>query len=226
MAKVNMTIKKELSEEEFERLLNAFKEELHNNADPDFLAHCLEIYIKELTPAEAVHVLYVKSDNQLETKHEDKPITIELSGTKGIIKQCLQSKEAHIANDVQRDPYYTESIDNVFSYEVKNLLVMPLYDISQNIFALVWAAIPKGNINQFITKDIEHLTTLINLISYTPPRAEKRKERVKEEKKAPSEKTADTDSSVSEPSQPQTKKPVEAPALIKKIKSIFSKSGK
>jgi GAF domain-containing protein len=187
-------------------MLHFFKEDLHNNTDPDALSRCLENYTRELTPAQAIHILYLKEVNTLETKTSDQVITLKIDHEKSLIKECLHNKKPQLINDIRRDPIYNERIDNVFSYELKNLLLMPLYDINHNIFALLWAGIPKGDINQFITQDIEHLQKLTAELSYVSPRENKENKENKEEL------------TINKTTR------IEPPALIKKIKSIFSKS--
>jgi len=237
MIKVNKTsIKKELSPEEIERLLAYFQEELHNNTNMESLAYTLRNYVQKLTPANYVHTLYIKDDHTLETMIDDVPTSIDIGTSKGLLKRCLQTKEPQLTNDTNRDPYYDEPVDNVFAYPLKNLLVMPLYDIHDEPFGLLWMGIPKGDINQFITQDVEHLQQLISLISYVAPKEDEPKQEEQEEETIPVEAPQDTESvsrSVEDATGHSTKTPVQpskektkAPSLMGKIRSIFAKPKK
>jgi len=235
MIKVNKTsIKKELSPEEIERLLAYFQEELHNNTDTESLTYTLRNYVQKLTPANYVHTLYIKDDHTLETIIDEVPTSIDIGASKGLLKRCLQTQEPQLTNDTNRDPYYDEPVDNVFAYPLKNLLVIPLYDIHNNPFGLLWMGIPKGDINQFITQDVEHLQQLISLISYVAPKEESEpKQKQQEEETIPVAVPQDTESASKptedntghstetpiEPSEEKTK----APSFLGKIRSIFAK---
>ncbi|MRI57976.1 MAG: hypothetical protein C6H99_00540, partial [Epsilonproteobacteria bacterium] len=114
MAKIiNPTIKKELSKEEFEQLLNSYKKEISNCDDFESVSTILENYTKALTPAHMVHLIRVSQH----PKKEDNTLTlsVESIGQRGLIGQCLNKKEALYTNDVNRDPYYDHEIDNPFS---------------------------------------------------------------------------------------------------------------
>ena len=222
-----MEIKKELSSEEFEQLITAFKEEVHNNADLDFLARTLDIYIREITPAKKTYLFHLKDEIHLETIHNENKTLIDLSTSRGMLKRCIQTKEPQLTNDIKRDSNYEEDTDNIFSYNLKNLLIMPLYDINKNIFALMWIGIPKKDINQFIAEDLAHVQTLIDQISYVTP-LDTIKEESPEDEEVTSGSIKGTEKNkehiMADSPQKNHNKKVEAPALIKKIKSFFYKS--
>ena len=164
MAKIiNTAIKKEVTKEEFEKLYNSFIEEIQQSENPDQITQILVEYTKALTPAKMVHVFELKQ-NHLQTKIQDDIVSIKLDNEKGLIGRCLKTQEPQVTNDIRRDPYYDENIDNTFSYELKNLLIMPLFDEEKKLKALIWAGIPKNDINQFIAKDIKYLQKLTSAV--------------------------------------------------------------
>jgi hypothetical protein len=240
MEKVTVNIKKELSVDKFEQLLHTFKEELHNNTDIPSLNRAMDIYVKEITPAKHTHLLYLSSPSSLEVYTKEGKSVIDISTSKGMIQQCIQTQKPLYTNDIRREKNYEEKTDNIAGYPLKNLLLLPLFDINNHIFGLLWAAIPKGDINQYIPKDIEYLTRLSEQISYviSPQNTQKeidsepveenppKEDKNKVEEKEVEEKTEITIEKESVTKEKHEKASNEAPALIKKIRSIFSRGNK
>jgi len=210
MKKIEIKIKKELSSEELSRLINTFKEEVHNHTDAEFLSRTFAHYVKELTPAQFVHLFFM-TDDKLTLFLIDTPQTTVDTSLKSLISECVKTGEAQLVNDIRRSPLYTPAIDNLFDYDLKNILLVPLYDINESLFAFLWAGIPKKDINQFIQKDIDNITLLAKQLSYIKPQTIKSKP---EEEKEESLKESQKDKN-------HTAKPSETNSLTNKIKSLF-----
>jgi len=213
MAGIQMDIQKELIQEELDQILVAFQESIKGNIDLDLLLKTLKIFVKEITPAKEIHLLILSNENSFEISDIENGIPIDLSSSQGMISRCLNRKEPQFTNDVNRYKEYDKKIDNIFDYNLKNLLIMPVQDINNELFAILWAGIPKGDLNQYISADIEHLVQLLDHIEYTMPR-EKREEEIKHSEEFNSYKEEKLDS-------PDTLKEykVESPILVKKIQS-------
>jgi len=240
MSPLKIEIKKELSVSEFDQIISSFKEELRNNTDIESLTRAFNIYIKEITPAKHISLLQLSSPSELITIHNGKTITIDISNSKGMLAQCIKTEEPQFTNDIKRHPSYEEKTDNIFDYELKNLLLFPLFDINNKIFAVLWAGIPKGDINQYIAQDIEHIKTLCEQITYVVPVENNKTETPSiPEPEAVQETPSKEVAAVEKDTKPSQKKEEikskqlkesspkdNAPKLVKKIKSLFSRTKK
>ena len=165
---MDFTIKKELSQEELFQLLNTFKTDVDNVTDIQSLSIILETYVQTLTPAQHVHLFQINDDKKLLYSVENPSLpAISLSEKKGMVIKCIKDNIPVSANDVKRNSEYNPEVDNIFGYDLKNLLVMPLYDDNRIIFAVLWAGILKNDINQFIHKDIKNINMFVEHIHFS-----------------------------------------------------------
>ena len=211
----NSTTKRELSDEELFHLSQAFKDEIHNNTNIEFLAHIFETYVKKLTPAQFVHLFLLNKENGLYIVNDPQKRSIIPSPSKSILSECLQTDAPQLINDIKRSARYDHTIDNPFEYDLKNLLLLPLHDSNNAPFAVIWAGIPKGNIKQFIQKDIDNVTLLAKQISYVKPSTS--------ESKAKKESEIQEDQTKNESNTIET---TDSTTFVKKIKSLFFKKYK
>jgi len=178
MASVQAEVQKELTQEEFDYVLAAFEKSINDNIDLNLLSRTLETFVKEITPAKEIHLLGFSEKNDSVVSDIENNIHIDLSSSQGMISTCSKKKEPQITNDVDRYNGYDVKVDNAYDYNLKNLLILPLQDVNENLFAVLWAGIPKGDINQYISRDIEHLTQLLNKIKYVMPQEEDKAKKI------------------------------------------------
>ena len=212
----NITTTKELSDEELFHLSKTFKDEIHNNTDIELLGDIIETYVRKLTPAQFVHLFLLNKNSSLSIVNDPEKRSIIPSPSKSILAECLQTDEPQLVNDIKRSTHYDHTIDNPFEYDLKNLLVLPLHDINNTPFALIWAGIPKGNIKQFIQEDIDNVTLLVKQISYVKPSTSESK--AEEKHKTQEEGQTKNESN--------TIKTTDSTTFVKKIKSLFFKKYK
>jgi len=216
MADVQLKVQKALTREELDHMVTAFQESINGNTDLAFLSRTLDVFVKEITPAKEIHFLLVSQENDFEILDIKNNVNIDISSSQGLIRTCLKQKKPRFVNDVNRYSGYDEKIDNIFKYDLKNLLIMPLQDIDNNLFAILWAGIPKGDLNQYIREDIDHVIQLLDQIVYTIPEEKKEEEIKVSEIVNHNEKKNINFSDTSE------KQKVESPILIKTIQSWLS----
>ncbi len=214
MASVQAEVQKELTQEEFDYVLAAFEESINDNIDLDLLSRTLKTFVKEITPAKEIHLLGFSEKNDSVVSDIENNIHIDLSSSQGMISTCYKKKEPQFTNDVDRYNGYDVKVDNAYDYNLKNLLILPLQDVNENLFAVLWAGIPKGDINQYISRDIEHLTQLLHKIEYVIPQEEDKAKEIDQSKEM-------YQSALKEIDHIKSKKynKVESPILVQKIQS-------
>lgn len=159
-------VKKELSEEEFRKLISSFEHKFKKVDDfSDFTSEC-EKMTQKITPAKEAFVLIVKPDTQefeLPTLNKKIPMEIEIES---IISECYKSKQPFLINDVTRGFLYNETIDNFLDLNIKDILLIPIVEDSaeNNVSAILWMAITKGSWNQFTQLDLDYMAKFAEMI--------------------------------------------------------------
>ena len=154
-----IVIKKELTEEEFNEIIVVCEARFAEVHDLYEISLGCEEKTKEISPAKEALVLLVNDNKKsLDTVTLDKQISIDLK-KESILSECYQSKQPLIVNDVTRSFLYREKIDNFLDCQIKDLLLIPIVDDSadKNVMAIIWAAITKGEWNQYTQKDIDYM---------------------------------------------------------------------
>jgi hypothetical protein len=179
--KEKVEIKKELSEIAFKEILAVFQESIKEEENIYELGKYFQEFVKKITPAKEVHLIIVtESSKTLETVTFEKNITIDISSGRGVLAKCYQNKEALFSNDIVRDTYYNEKIDNFLDYSIKNLLVVPLFDKAKdkNVWGIIWAAIPYKDWNKYMQSDIDYMMQVSQLNKKMITKKDAQKEKI------------------------------------------------
>ena len=160
MKKIKIDIKKELTEEEFKEIITGCENNFDHISDIKSIILGCEEKTKDIIPAKEVHILLPKPENkeyEIVTLQKRIPMHLDRGG---LVAECYQTKQALIVNDVTQSFLYKEKYDNFLKLDVKDLLVLPVLDDSEqkNILAILWAVIPKGSLNQYTQRDLEYMT--------------------------------------------------------------------
>jgi len=153
-------IKKELTEEEFKDLVFVCEQRFEQENEIIKIALGCEEKTKEITPAKEAYVLLAQLENkEFEIVTLDKNIPIDIH-KESILMECYKTKQPLLINDVTRSFLYREKIDNFLNLELKDLLLIPIVDDSneKKVLAIMWAAITKGSWNQYTQKDLDYMT--------------------------------------------------------------------
>ncbi len=153
-------IKKELTEEEFKDIVIVCERDFNEVTDITKAVLSCEIKAKSITPAEEVFILLFNSDTkEFEIPTHDKTVPFNIKQD-SILSECYKSKQALFVNDITRSLIYNKKIDNFLNLNLKNLLLIPILDDSneRNILAIMWMAILSDSWNQYTQKDLEYMT--------------------------------------------------------------------
>jgi len=111
-----------------------------------------------LTNADRCSVWMVSEDKKtLWTKVSQGIEPIEISIEKGIVGASVLNKEKIIIDDVYNDPRFDSSIDKATGYTTKSMLVIPMFDIEDEVIGVFQAINHKGTIEVFEKRDMERL---------------------------------------------------------------------
>jgi len=147
----NITIKQELSEEEFQKIISFCESYSNNHNKNESITFCSE-KTKEIIPADDAGILFFTlSKEHISLSSHDKNIIINASfEEESAILNACKLKQPLIINDASRSFLYNDKIDNFHNLRVKSILLVPIMDKSKtkNVIALIWAVIAKGNLNQ------------------------------------------------------------------------------
>jgi hypothetical protein len=117
--------------------------------------------VKRTIPAKEIHILLIsESEKIVETITLSQNIKIDMFTAPSMLLQCYESKEALFSNDIDRDKYYNSKIDNFLDYPLKNLLLTPLLSEENKCLGIIWAVIPKKDLNQYTQLDLRYMTQL------------------------------------------------------------------
>lgn len=156
----NITIKQELSEEEFQKIISFCESYSNNHNKNESITFCSE-KTKEIIPADDAGILFFTlSKEHISLSSHDKNIIINASfEEESAILNACKLKQPLIINDASRSFLYNDKIDNFHNLRVKSILLVPIMDKSKtkNVIALIWAVIAKGNLNQYTQKDIDYI---------------------------------------------------------------------
>lgn len=160
MKPIQIQIKKELTEDEFKDLIVVCEKKFEKIDKMQDIALGCEEKTKEITPASEAYVLLPKPDkNEFEIITLKKNIPMGLD-KESILSECYQTKQPLMINDVTRSFLYQEHADNFLNIELKDLLLIPIVDDSneKEVLAIIWAATARGSWNQYTQKDIDYMT--------------------------------------------------------------------
>ena len=158
--KKNIKIKKELNDKEFKQIILRCEEDLIKKNDLISVAKRCEEAIKEITPATEAAFLIVKPEEKIfhaVTQKQDIPLNPK---QENVLMECYNTKQSLMINDATRSFLYREKIDNFLGIELKDLMLVPVFNDSKerNVLAILWSAIPKGSWNQYTQKDLDFMT--------------------------------------------------------------------
>ena len=201
-----LKIKHEPTAEAVKESLKKFRQELQECADLSSLQRSLIQMVQHLTPAESVRLLLpggrVLSDPGGE-------MTLPFDGGKGLVRMAIDQRNPLFTNDVLRDGRYDAASDNPGGYPLKSLLIYPFFQSDQRLTAVLWAAIPPKDLNQFVSRDPERLYSIIQPLNRCLARLEEAQ-------------TASTAADETESTEKGTTGAMETPVLIDAIKSWLS----
>jgi len=147
------------------KTLEEFREKLSEAGDPEKIENACKEAVETLTPAREIRLLLCNDEGSLLTECSGKEHPLD-PRKRSLIGKALQSQKALYTNDVRREAEYLPSLDNPFDYPLKSLLLAPLlHPESSQVIAILWAAIPRGDLHQFVREDLEALEKLLGLIS-------------------------------------------------------------
>jgi len=152
-------IKKELSEEEFKNIILRCEEDFVAHNTLVAIARKCEEAAKEITPAKEAQLLVVKPEEkrfEVVTRQESVPF---IEG-ESLLMEAYRTKQPLLINDVTRSFLYKEEIDNFLGMKIKDLMLIPVVDESEDrkVIAILWAAIPVGSWNQYTQKDLDYMS--------------------------------------------------------------------
>lgn len=154
-----ITIKKELTEEEFKDILTVCELKFKQTSDLSEIALGCEEKTKDITPASEAFVLLAKHDTQeYKIVSLDKTIPMNLE-VDSILSECYKTKQPLLVNDATRSFLYNEKKDNFLNYDIENILLIPILDDSseKNVLAIIWSVTTKGNWSQYTQKDVNYM---------------------------------------------------------------------
>jgi len=154
-----LKIKQEPSAEEVEQILEQFRQELPECKDLSSLQRSFVHAVQHLTPAADIRLLVRKGDRLIAPDGE---MSLPVDGGRGLVQRSINQREALLTNDVNRDDRYDAGSDNPESYPLKSLLVFPFFQSNQTLTAVLWAAIPFKDLNQFVSRDLERLKSTVS----------------------------------------------------------------
>jgi len=174
-------IKKELTQIEFEKILIEFQDIYGNEKTIYDIGKDVVDIVKKIIPAKEVHFLLITdSEKVLETITLSNNIKIDIASSLSMMLQCYESKEAFFSNDIERDIYYKSEIDNFLDYPLKNLLLSPLLTENNQCLGIIWAAIPKKDLNQYMQSDLTYIRQISILDENILAREKKEQKRDRE----------------------------------------------
>lgn len=165
-----LKIKQEPTGEEVEKSVKDFEEGLQKCKDLTTLQRLLSQVVQELTPAEKIRLLLPIAGKLADPDGET---TLTLDESKGLIREAIDQTEAILTNDVSRDERYDAKVDNPQNYPLKSLLVFPFFRPDRTLLGVLWAAIPLDDLNQFVSRDIEHLQSIVAPLDHCLTQLEK-----------------------------------------------------
>ena len=142
---------------EMEESLKKFRQELQECKDLSSLQTFLIQIVQHLTPAESIRLLLPKNGK---LSDPDGEMTLPCDTDESLVQMAIDQGEALLTNDVRRDGSYDAKSDNPGNYPLKSLLIYPFFQSDQTLIAVLWAAIPLKNLNQFVSQDPEHLQSI------------------------------------------------------------------
>jgi len=152
-------IKKELSEEEFKEIILRCEEDFLAHNTLHAIARKCEEAAREITPAKESYLLLAD-----EEKKEFSVLTrgdvLPFYEGESLLMEAYRTKQPLLINDVTRSFLYKEEIDNFLGMEIKDLMLVPVVDESdeRKVVAILWAAIPAGSWNQYTQKDLDYMS--------------------------------------------------------------------
>ena len=152
-------IKKELTEDEFKDIVLVCEQKFEQENEIEQIALGCEQKTKEITPAKEAYVLLVKPESkEFEIVSLDKNIPMDID-KESILSECYNTKQPLMINDATRSFLYIEQIDNFLNLELKDLMLIPIVDDSneKNVLAIMWSSITKGSWNQYTQKDLDYM---------------------------------------------------------------------
>ena len=118
--------------------------------------------IKEITSQKDAFILLVDLENSMlniPTLSIDIPIK---SNIEGIIFECYKTKVTKITINARRNAMYRQKIDNFIDAKIKDLLLIPIFDDTEDkdIIAIIWVATEYKSQDEFTSKDISYIEKL------------------------------------------------------------------
>ncbi len=164
---MNFAIKNELTEKEFSDLFAACDRNLGESDDLKMLIKKCSQKTREITPAQEVFLLRPDPVKPVLTILSTGEVVPRHPHHKGILSEVFQTKQAFILNDVHQSFLYQDTYDNITQTPITNLMVIPILSprSSHEILAILWAAIPKGDLNQYTQLDLSYMTRFSTLIA-------------------------------------------------------------
>ena len=145
--KENFSIKKELTESDFQKILARFYHSLYAINESGVFIRYLQIIVKEITPAKEVQLIF---------PDKIQAITIE---NNSILSDCYRNQKAFYTNDIDREKNYNAAVDNFISEKMQKILYVPLVSFGR-VTAIIMAGIPYKDWNQFTQRDIDYIERL------------------------------------------------------------------
>lgn len=202
-----LKIKQEPTQEAVKESLEEFGRKLQKCEDFSFLHTSLVEVVQHLTAAESVRLL-LPGEGALSDPEGKTDLPLE--NGKGLVRMAIDQQSALFTNDVLRDDRYDAASDNPGDYPLKSLLVYPFFHSDQRLTAVLWAAIPLKDLNQFVSRDPERLHSIVEPLNRCL-------DRLQEARTTTSVIAAESESDVKDDIGVS-----EAPALIDAIKSWLS----
>ena len=162
---LTINIKKELTQEEFDRLYRRCESACKGIEEHRTLIKTLEETICQIIPAFGIHILVVNSQ---EGVYHLPTSETTYRFEKGLLAESFRTKQPFILNLVEQSFLYHPQYDNLSHEEIKGILVVPIVDESptNEVVAMVWASTAKGSLNQYTQQDITYINRFAHLIKH------------------------------------------------------------
>ncbi|MBN2825992.1 MAG: response regulator [Campylobacterales bacterium] len=145
-----------LSQEDVKAFLESKVDDLKKIETEEELLKELEYIASNVSSATDAKIwLYDSNEQQLVSKVLGK--TIELKNQESIILEVVKLKLPLLVNRVNEHKLYHPEIDNTMQKPIKDILVYPILNTTNQLVAVIQAIITEGNFYQFIKDDQENI---------------------------------------------------------------------
>ncbi|RLA72824.1 MAG: hypothetical protein DRG24_01945, partial [Epsilonproteobacteria bacterium] len=156
------TFKKELPRDKLLSIVLSYLKKIDKEHSKIKITKLLETMTAEIVTAETCRLWIVDHEKKTffsETFPDDK--RVEIPWGKGLLSKGLKEANAFYVNRVKEDKHYDASIDNIEDHAIKDIIILPVTDVTGKVLFIFEAATAKRDLQQFTDNDLDTLRSIL-----------------------------------------------------------------